>query len=79
MRLLLFLLATCVGIGIGTHAEAQNYPWCAAYSGGDTGGGGTNCGFTTFQQCLETSCWIDAGPVGAGIAYSARTQRRYPH
>src|SRR5215467_14946276 len=34
--------------------RGANYPWCAAYSGGDTGGGGTNCGFTTFQQCLET-------------------------
>jgi hypothetical protein len=55
MRLLLFLLVICAGIGwTGTHVEAQNYPWCAAYSGGDTGGGGTNCGFTTFQQCLDT-------------------------
>src|SRR5262249_29049382 len=33
---------------------AQNYPWCAIYSGG-TGGGGTNCGFTTFEQCMETA------------------------
>jgi hypothetical protein len=32
----------CVGItGIGTPAGAQNYPWCANYSGG---GVGTNCG-----------------------------------
>ncbi len=23
-------------------------------SGGGMGGGGTNCGFTTFQQCLDT-------------------------
>jgi hypothetical protein len=29
MRLLLFILGICVStIGIGTHAEAQNYPWC---------------------------------------------------
>ena len=55
MRLLLFLFAIWAGIvWIGMPAEAQNYPWCAAYSGGDTGGGGTNCGFTTFQQCLDT-------------------------
>jgi Protein of unknown function (DUF3551) len=32
-------------------AQAQNYPWCAQYSGGT--GGARNCGFTTFQQCLE--------------------------
>ena len=35
-------------------ARAQtNYPWCAQYSGGGTGGG-TNCGFTTYEQCLAT-------------------------
>jgi hypothetical protein len=28
---------------------AENYPWCADYSGG-----GTNCGFVTFDQCLAT-------------------------
>jgi hypothetical protein len=56
MRLLLLMLglSVCV-VGIGTRAEAQNYPWCAYYSGGRFGGGGgTNCGFTTFQQCLDT-------------------------
>jgi hypothetical protein len=50
MRLLLFTLGIGVGIVcIGNRAEAQNYPWCAQYSGG---GGATNCGFTSFQQCL---------------------------
>ena len=39
---------------IAKPAEAQNYPWCAIYSGG-MGGGGTNCGFVTFQQCMETA------------------------
>ena len=49
MRLLLFLLGISVGIVcIGNRAEAQNYPWCAQYSGD----GGMNCGFATFQQCL---------------------------
>src|SRR4029453_16404321 len=28
------------------------YPWCAQYSG--SGGGGTNCGFLTIEQCRET-------------------------
>jgi hypothetical protein len=50
MRLLLFVLGIFVGtVGETKRAEAQNYPWCAQYSGGD---GGMNCGFTTFQQCL---------------------------
>jgi hypothetical protein len=30
------------------------YPWCAEYSDGDSGLGGTNCGFLTLQQCRAT-------------------------
>ena len=56
MRLLLLMLGISVGIiSIGNRAEAQNYPWCAIYSGGDGGDGGTNCGFVTFEQCMETA------------------------
>ena len=52
MRLLLFVLGISVAvIGIGTRAEAQNYPWCAHLG---TGFESTNCGFTTFQQCMDT-------------------------
>ena len=55
MRCLLFVLVVVAAIiGIEKPAEAQNYPWRAYYSGGRHGGGGTNCGFTTFQQCLDT-------------------------
>lgn len=54
MRFLLFVLGILfVTTVIVTRANAQNYPWCAYYSGGQ-GGGGTNCGFTTFQQCMAT-------------------------
>ena len=53
MKLLLVLSGVCVALlSMGTRADAQNYPWCAYYSGGDDGGG-TNCGFTTFEQCME--------------------------
>ena len=41
-------------LSMGTRAEAQNYPWCAIYSEGAIGGG-TNCGFITFEQCMETA------------------------
>ena len=53
MRLLLAVLSIiCVGlVGMGKSAVAQNYPWCAHYG---TGFGGINCGFTTFQQCMDT-------------------------
>jgi hypothetical protein len=48
MRILLFVMAIfVVTAGIGTPAQAQNYPWCAEYAGF----GSQNCGFTTIQQC----------------------------
>jgi Protein of unknown function (DUF3551) len=55
MRPLLFILGVFAAVVcFEKPAAAQNYPWCAYYSGGRHGGGGTNCGFTTFQQCLDT-------------------------
>jgi hypothetical protein len=39
-------------VGIGSRAEAQNYPWCAHY--GSAFGGAVNCGFSTFGQCMAT-------------------------
>jgi hypothetical protein len=51
MRLLLCAIALLIGTAaIGQSAHAQNYPWCAQYSGL----GGTNCGFSTFAQCMAT-------------------------
>jgi hypothetical protein len=49
-----FLFAVSVGlvaIGLVTQAKAQNYPWCSIYSGDM--GGAKNCGFVTFEQCME--------------------------
>jgi hypothetical protein len=43
------VLTIVVATMLATDAKAENYPWCAIYKGG-----GTNCGFTTFQQCLAT-------------------------
>ncbi len=34
-------------------AAAIEYPWCAQYSGED-GGGGRNCGFVSYEQCMQT-------------------------
>ena len=56
MRLSLFILGISIGIlGIGSRAEAQNYPWCAMLNMGDQA---VNCGFTTFQQCMDTATGI---------------------
>lgn len=54
MRALLFGAGILAIAGaMSTHAHAQNYPWCAYY-GSIIGGGGTNCGFTSFEQCMAT-------------------------
>jgi hypothetical protein len=52
MKALLLTAGLVAAAGALTSAaQAQNYPWCAYY-GGTRGGGGVNCGFTTFEQCL---------------------------
>jgi hypothetical protein len=38
---------------------AQAAPWCAQYGGGGQGGG-TNCGFYSFQQCMA-ALWGNGG------------------
>jgi uncharacterized protein DUF3551 len=50
-----FLLLALVGVAtvLGTPARAQNYPWCAQYSGRALGGA-QNCGFVSFAQCMAT-------------------------
>ncbi len=37
-------------LSIATPAQAQNYPWCANLHDG----AGTNCGFSTVEQCMAT-------------------------
>jgi hypothetical protein len=66
MKIALFALAiTAAAIASGTPAQAQNYPWCAYVNGT---GGSRNCGFISFQQCMQTA-------MGAG--YSCRPNGGY--
>jgi hypothetical protein len=52
MKVLILTLGVLVGAAwIGTPAQAQNYPWCAALSMGDMS---YNCGFDTEAQCKAT-------------------------
>jgi len=56
MRRILPVLALCL-LGLGGQSEPASadyitYPWCANYNAGR--GGGRNCGFWTFQQCMAT-------------------------
>lgn len=53
MRFLVLAVVFVAGVvAIGSGARAQNYPWCAYY--GNDFGGSSNCGFTTFEQCMAT-------------------------
>ena len=49
MRFLLFILTIFAAIYVAERADARNGGWCAYYN---MGGGATNCGFATFQQCM---------------------------
>ena len=51
MRSSLFILGIFTAtLCVAQPAAAQNYPWCLYEN--FKGGGATNCGFSTFQQCL---------------------------
>jgi hypothetical protein len=82
MRLLLAVLSICVGlVSMGKNAEAQNYPWCAHLG---TGFESTNCGFTTFQQCMDTVsgiggfCMVNNTYQSSPGSYPL-TKRRHPY
>ena len=55
MRHAIFAFAAVVTLAVPAGAYElpyDPYPWCAFYSG--DGGGGTNCGFLTLDQCRAT-------------------------
>ena len=62
---------------------AQAAPWCAQYGGGK--GGGTNCGFYSFNQCMA-ALWGNGGfctqnqfenPYWTGRSAQRRYRRDY--
>jgi hypothetical protein len=52
-QLLIALGLAAAAVGAGTPAHAQNYPWCEYI--GSQNGGGRNCGFVSFEQCMESA------------------------
>ena len=46
----LSLLISAAAPSGGAHAESRYYAWCVFYDPSTY-----NCGFTTYQQCLETA------------------------
>lgn len=51
MRILSFGLVASMAIAGASMAHAQNYPWCSNFHDG----AGTNCGFSTYEQCMVTA------------------------
>jgi hypothetical protein len=78
---LLFLTALVASVPPRAHAEIYR-PWCAQYYGNN--GGGTNCGFTSYEQCMMTAqgagAWCVQNPwylaYGDGSQKAAATARR---
>jgi hypothetical protein len=82
MRFLLLVFVVCASfVAAGKSAEAQNYPWCAHLG---TGFDSTNCGFTTFQQCMDTVSGIGGFcqpnyQLPSGPRSLKKPQSRYPY
>jgi hypothetical protein len=75
MRTFLFTLGILVAAtALGAPAQAQNYPWCAI-NGGGSAGGGRNCGFNTFEQCMATISGI-GGTCQQNTTYQPGTQNQ---
>jgi hypothetical protein len=65
MRLLLFILGVLAAV-VCIEKPAEAGPWCAYYDFGANGA--TNCGFSTYQQCLATVSGV-GGSCGANPQY----------
>jgi hypothetical protein len=77
------LFVTALVASVPHSAKAEIYrPWCAQYYG--FGGGGTNCGFISYEQCMMTArgagAWCVQNPwylaYGDGSQKTAATARR---
>lgn len=55
MRRIVVVLFSLLVLAANTRESRAEitYPWCAQYAGGDLGGG-RNCGFWTYEQCMGT-------------------------
>jgi hypothetical protein len=85
MRFVLLALSVIAATTVfNTPTKAQNYPWCAIYSGGAVSGG-TNCGFVSFEQCMDTArglgsfCYRNTQYVPPPGPHPYSGQRRYPY
>jgi hypothetical protein len=87
MRTILLVTITFAAMSLST-IGAHAAPWCSEYSGGGGGGcgGGTNCGFYSFEQCLANVRGIggfcvrnpfEIGSAGSAYGYAREPRKRY--
>jgi hypothetical protein len=76
---LAFLAAVTVAVmaSFASPAAAIEYPWCAQYAGGPAGGG-RNCAFVSYAQCMETSRGM-GGFCERNLFYTALSDRSAKH
>jgi hypothetical protein len=75
MRKAILILTAAAALPLfSAPAQAQQYPWCAYYTGGRDGGG-TNCGFVSFAQCQATIRGV-GGVCEVNPAYPAAPPHR---
>ena len=90
MRSLRFILPALAALAAlaPSAGQADPYPWCAQYSGGFAGGGGRNCGFVTWEQCMDTVHGMGGfcernlfytGPATTGTARPRKTRKPKPN
>ena len=60
MRALTLLGAAALTFMLSGGGPAEAAAWCAYYTGGRFGPGGTNCGFYSFEQCMANA-WGNGG------------------
>ena len=77
MRRVLPMLVLFAGMALAGSAHAQNYPWCAQYTGNM--GGSMNCGFTSYEQCMATARGMGAFCVQNTLYQPPATPRPGPH
>ncbi len=82
MRSVCLSVAAVALIAINSFGPAHSYdmpydpyPWCAFYSG--DGGGGTNCGFLTLEQCRATVSGV-GGSCGPNQFYNPQRKSSRP-
>jgi hypothetical protein len=80
MRAIPILAATFTALALSSVGARADGTWCAHYSGR---GGGTNCGFHSFEQCRATVFGIGGfcqpNPFAYGSASSAYGSTRRAH